>query len=170
MTRRRSSGPPRTGSTRTPRAMTAGTVVSPYPDATSCPAGSPPSEGHTGVHDRTNSHRATSKKGPLLMILIELIFDAPPDAHDNVAELARRTTAATHRENGCIFYRFTADLDHPSRFILTELWESEEHLKAHFAGQAFKNFWVELPPGGNFISSTAWEGPLTAYVPPSPAQ
>src|SRR6266568_9640014 len=75
---------------------------------------SPPSEDHTGVHDRTNSHRATSKKGPLLMILIELIFDAPPEAHDNVAELARRTTAATHRENGCILYRFTTDLDHPS--------------------------------------------------------
>ncbi len=104
------------------------------------------------------------------MILIELIFDAPPDAHDNVAELARRTTAATHRENGCILYRFTTDLDHPNRFILIELWESEEHLTAHFAGQAFKNFWAELPPGGNLISSTAWEGPLTAYVPPSPAQ
>ena len=45
------------------------------------------------------------------MILIELIFDAPPDAHDNVAELARRTTAATHRENGCILYRFAIDLE-----------------------------------------------------------
>jgi quinol monooxygenase YgiN len=104
------------------------------------------------------------------MILIELIFDAPTDAQDNVAELARRTTAATHRENGCILYRFTTDLDRPARFILTELWESEEHLKAHFAGDAFKNFWAQLPPGGTFVSTTAWEGPLAAYVPPSPAQ
>ncbi len=90
------------------------------------------------------------------MILIELIFDAPPDSYDNVAELARRTTAATNRENGCILYRFTTDLDHPSRFILTELWESEEHLKAHFAGQAFKNFWAELPP--EVTSSAAQHG------------
>ena len=104
------------------------------------------------------------------MILIELIFDAPPDAHDNVAELARRTTAATHRENGCILYRFTTDLDRQNRFILTELWESEEHLKAHFAGEAFKTFWAELPGGGSFVSSTAWEGPLARYVPPTPAQ
>ena len=104
------------------------------------------------------------------MILIELIFDAPPDAHDKVAELARRTTAATHPENGCILYRFTTDLDRPNRFILTELWESEEHLKAHFAGEAFKSFWAELPQGGSLVRSTAWEGPLAAYVPPRPAR
>lgn len=104
------------------------------------------------------------------MILIELIFDAPPDEQENVAELARRTTTATQGEKGCILYRFTTGLDHPNRFVLTELWESEEHLKAHFAGDAFKNFWAELPGGGSFISSTAWEGPLASYVPPSPAR
>ncbi len=104
------------------------------------------------------------------MVLIELIFDAPPGEHDNVSELARQTTAATHRENGCILYRFTTDLDRQNRFILTELWESEEHLKAHFAGEAFKNFWAEFPQGGRLVRSTAWEGPLAAYVPPSPAR
>ena len=102
------------------------------------------------------------------MILIELVFDAAPEERENVAGLARRTAAATHREKGCILYRFTTDIDHPARFVLIELWESEEHLRAHFAGEAFKNFWAELPAGGSFVSSTAWEGPLTAYVPPGP--
>ena len=92
------------------------------------------------------------------MILIELIFETAPVERENVAELARRTTAATQQENGCILYRFTTDLDRPDRFILTELWESEEHLKAHFVGEAFKTFWAELPGGGRFVSSTAWEG------------
>lgn len=104
------------------------------------------------------------------MILIELILDASPDEQENMAELARRTTAATQREKGCILYRFTTGLDHPNRFILTELWESEEHLKAHFGGGAFKSFWAELPPGGRLISSNAWEGQLVPYVPPSPAR
>jgi quinol monooxygenase YgiN len=103
------------------------------------------------------------------MILIEFIFDAPPGEQENVADLARRTTAATIQENGCILYRFTTDLDRQNRFVLTELWESEEHLKAHFAGEAFKNFWIELPAGGSFVGTTAWEGPLVPYVPPSPA-
>lgn len=104
------------------------------------------------------------------MILIELILEAAPGEQENITDLARRTTTATRLENGCILYRFTADLDHPGRFILTELWESEEHLKAHFAGTAFQTFWAELPSGTNFVSSTAWEGPLTSYRPPNPAQ
>lgn len=100
------------------------------------------------------------------MILIELIFDAAPDVQEEVAALARRTMAETHAEKGCILYRFTIDLDLPQRFILTELWESEEDLQAHFAGPAFKTFWAELPGGGSFVSSTAWQGPLVSYVPP----
>lgn len=101
------------------------------------------------------------------MIFIELIFDAAPDERENVTELARRTTAATQQEKGCILYRFTTGLDHPNRFILTELWDSEEDLKAHFAGDAFKAFWADLPGGGSFVSSNAWAGPLVSYVPPN---
>jgi quinol monooxygenase YgiN len=76
--------------------------------------------------------------------------------------------AATQRENGCIRYRFTTDLERPNRFVLTELWESEEHLRAHFIGETFKSFWAELPDGCSVISSTAWEGTLVSYVPPVP--
>jgi quinol monooxygenase YgiN len=104
------------------------------------------------------------------VILIELIFDALPGEREDVAALARRTMAATRQEPGCVIYRFTTDLSHPNRFILTELWESEEHLKAHFAGAAFKTFWSDLPRGGSFVSSTAWEGPLASYTPPGSAQ
>jgi quinol monooxygenase YgiN len=104
------------------------------------------------------------------VILIELIFDAAPDEREDVAALAHRTMAATQQEAGCVLYRFTTGLGLPNRFILTELWESEEHLKRHFAGNAFKTFWSELPRGGSFVSSTAWEGPLVSYVPPGPAQ
>jgi len=40
--------------------------------------------------------------------------------------------------------------------------------KAHIAGDAFKRFFAELPAGGNFVSSSAWEGPLAPYSPPYP--
>jgi quinol monooxygenase YgiN len=43
-----------------------------------------------------------------------------------VGKLARQTTAAIHREDDCILYRFTTELDRQNRFILTELWESED--------------------------------------------
>jgi quinol monooxygenase YgiN len=109
-------------------------------------------------------------RGSAAVIFIELIFDAAPGERQNVTELARRTTVATHQESGCILYRSTTDLDRPDRFVLTELWESEEHLKAHFAKEAFKDFWANLPEGGSFVSSSSWEGPLVPYSPPRPAQ
>jgi quinol monooxygenase YgiN len=104
------------------------------------------------------------------MILIELIFDAAPNEREEFVALARRTMAETHGEKGCILYQFTIDLDLPNRFILTELWENEEDLQAHFAGQTFKTFWAELPSGGSFVSSTAWQGPLVSYTPPGGMQ
>jgi quinol monooxygenase YgiN len=102
------------------------------------------------------------------MIFIELVFDVSTQARDDVVELARRTTAATHKEKGSILYRFSSDVERPNRFVLTELWESEDDLKTHFAGEAFKRFFVELPSGGSFVSSRAWEGPLAPYSPPNP--
>jgi quinol monooxygenase YgiN len=80
------------------------------------------------------------------MILIELMFDTAPEQRESAIALARRTMAATHQEEGCILYRFNTDLELPYRFILTELWESEESLKTHFQGEAFKAFWADLPP------------------------
>jgi quinol monooxygenase YgiN len=100
------------------------------------------------------------------MILIELIFDADPIVREDVAALARRTMAETKKEKGCILYRFTVDLDLPHRFILTELWESEEALNAHFIGKTFQTFWAELPNEVASVSVTGWQGPLNAYIPP----
>jgi quinol monooxygenase YgiN len=91
------------------------------------------------------------------MIFIEVVFDVATETRDDVVELVRRTTEASHHDAGCVIYRFGSDLEVPNRFVLTELWESEEDLKAHFA---------ELPDGGSFISSRAWEGPLNPYSPP----
>lgn len=102
------------------------------------------------------------------MIFIELVLEASAEARDGLADLARRTTAATHRESGCVLYRFSTDVEAPARFVLTELWEDEEALKAHFQGQAFKSFFAELPTGTSFVSSRAWEGPLDPYRPPDP--
>jgi quinol monooxygenase YgiN len=102
------------------------------------------------------------------MIFIEFVFDVLAETRDDVVELAHRTTAATQKEKGSVLYRFSTDVERPNRFVLTELWESEDDLKAHFAGDAFKRFFAELPPGGNFVSSRAWEGALAPYSPPDP--
>lgn len=101
------------------------------------------------------------------MIFIEAIFEASSDARNDFIGLMRGMMAASRREKGCVLYRFTADLEFPNRFILTELWENEEDLKAHFAGEAFKNFFAKLPGKGGAAGYTAWQGPLVSYAPPN---
>ena len=104
------------------------------------------------------------------MILIQMSFDAAPEARDEVIQLTRRVTDATLQEDGCVLYRFTTDLQLTNRFVLTELWESEDALMAHFEGEAFKAFWAELPPGGAPVDFTGWQGPLVPYQPPNVAE
>ena len=59
------------------------------------------------------------------MILTELVLDTAPDVREQMIALACQTTAATHREKGCVRYQFTTDIDLPNRFILTELWKAK---------------------------------------------
>ena len=102
------------------------------------------------------------------MIVIEAVFEASSNVRNDFIGLMHRTMAASRLEKGCVLYRFTADLEFPNHFILTELWENEEDLKAHFLGEPFKNFFVELPSKGRSISYVAWRGPLVSYVLPNP--
>src|SRR3954466_15204723 len=51
------------------------------------------------------------------VIFIELVFDASADAREEVVALARRTTAATREEEGCVLYRFSTDIERPDRFV-----------------------------------------------------
>ena len=46
----------------------------------------------------------------------------------------------TQKESGCRHYAFSADLSAPSRFQLSELWENEEALDAHFRSPHMATF------------------------------
>jgi quinol monooxygenase YgiN len=67
------------------------------------------------------------------LIFIEGTFEAFPDRRQDFVNLAVQTMAASQLEAGCSLYRYTADLEYPSHFTLTELWDTHEDLKAHHA-------------------------------------
>ena len=102
------------------------------------------------------------------MIIIEVVFDAAAGKREEFIGLMRRTMEATRREKGCVLYRFAADIETAGRFVLTEIWETEDALKAHFRCDAFKAFFEQLAGMGRFVDDTAWQGPLAPYVPPAP--
>lgn len=80
------------------------------------------------------------------MIFIEVVLKAPNEAvlHEMLPTI-REAMAATAAEDGCIVYRFTHDIDDPCLLHVTELWESEETLFTHFAGDALKIVMRVLP-------------------------
>src|ERR1700733_2596802 len=92
--------------------------------------------------------RSCSNERRRKLILIEGIFEALPDRREDFVKLALQTMAASQLEKGCSLYRFTADLQDPTHFTLTELWETDEDLKAHHTSDGYKRFFAELPQLG----------------------
>jgi quinol monooxygenase YgiN len=59
-------------------------------------------------------------------------FDIHPEDAAAAAELMRVMMEATMQEQGCHHYAYSRDLSTPTRFQLSELWEDEAALAAHF--------------------------------------
>ena len=58
--------------------------------------------------------------------------DIHPDDTLAAAELMREMMNETIKEQGCHHYAYSRDLATPNRFQLSELWESDQALAAHF--------------------------------------
>ena len=59
-------------------------------------------------------------------------FDIHPEDAVAAAELMQVMMNETSKEQGCHHYAYSRDLSTPNRFQLSELWEDEAALAAHF--------------------------------------
>jgi quinol monooxygenase YgiN len=62
-------------------------------------------------------------------------FDLHPEDAGAAAELMRVMMEATIKERGCRHYAYSRDLSVADRFQLSELWEDDEALAAHFRAE-----------------------------------
>ena len=62
-------------------------------------------------------------------------FDVHPEDEAAMAELMRVMMNETAKEPGCHHYTFARDLSVASRFQLSELWEGDAALAAHFRSE-----------------------------------
>lgn len=60
-------------------------------------------------------------------------FRFPPERLDQARDAMHRVIEATRAEAGCIQYNYGEDVLDPGLIRVSELWESREHLTAHFA-------------------------------------
>ena len=66
------------------------------------------------------------------LIVIVGQFDIHPQDASAAAELMTVMMNETIKEQGCRHYAYSRDLSTPNRFQLSELWEDEDALAAHF--------------------------------------
>ena len=60
-------------------------------------------------------------------------FRFPPETMPAAQAAMRKVIEATRAEAGCIQYNYGEDVLDPGLIRVSELWESREHLTAHFA-------------------------------------
>ena len=59
-------------------------------------------------------------------------FRIPPENLDAARPLMIAVMEASRTEDGCIEYNYAEDLAEPGLIRVSEVWESREHLAAHF--------------------------------------
>ena len=79
------------------------------------------------------------------MIVIAGTVKVRADRRAEAVEAALRVAAATQKEQGCLSYRFFADLADPNVFLIFEEWESDATLARHFETEHLKAFRAAMP-------------------------
>lgn len=79
------------------------------------------------------------------MIVISGTVAINPALREKAVEVVLAMSKASEAEDGCITYRFYADLEDPNLFRLFEVWEREDALAAHFETAHMATFRKELP-------------------------
>jgi quinol monooxygenase YgiN len=74
----------------------------------------------------------------MIVIAGHVVLD--PAQREQAEAAAREMMCETRKEEGCISYTFSADLEQAGRFRIFEEWESDAALAAHFASPHMARF------------------------------
>jgi quinol monooxygenase YgiN len=69
----------------------------------------------------------------MTVVIVQGVFSVDPNERDRFVAESIEAMRSSRQEEGCLEYVFAADpLDH-ERVVLSERWESMEHLQQHLA-------------------------------------
>ena len=78
-----------------------------------------------------------------MTILVVGTVRLPPENIDRARAAMETMVAASRAEDGCIEYNYAEDLLEPGLIRVSEVWESREHLAAHFKSAHMQRWIVE---------------------------
>jgi quinol monooxygenase YgiN len=79
------------------------------------------------------------------MIIVSGVVPIRPEMREAAVQAALEMARATAAEQGCLVYRFYADLEDPCLWRIYEEWETAEALAAHFETPHMALFRQQLP-------------------------
>jgi quinol monooxygenase YgiN len=71
----------------------------------------------------------------MAIVIVQGVFSLEPEERDRFVEASVEGMRVSRREDGCLEYVMAADPLDRERAILSERWESMEHLNRHLARQ-----------------------------------
>jgi quinol monooxygenase YgiN len=71
----------------------------------------------------------------MTMVIVQGVFSVDPAERDRFVEASTGSMRSSRLEAGCLEYVIAADPLDPARAVLSERWESMEHLQQHLDRQ-----------------------------------
>ncbi|HVA06272.1 MAG TPA: putative quinol monooxygenase [Acidimicrobiales bacterium] len=75
-------------------------------------------------------------------VIVQGVFTVEPNERDRFVEMSIESMRSSRQEDGCFEYVVAGDPLDPERVVLSERWESMDHLQQHLSQQR------SSPPGG----------------------
>jgi quinol monooxygenase YgiN len=80
------------------------------------------------------------------MIVVTGRVQIPEELREQFLAIATEMCSASRGDDGCIGYRFYADLEQPERYVFIEEWRDDETLQSHFMQPHTARFMGALVP------------------------
>ena len=91
------------------------------------------------------------------IVVVQGVFTLEPGDRDRFVEASIEGMRSSREEEGCLEYVMAADPLDPERAILSERWESMEHLNRHLARQSQAPSGVGNRPAPRSLEITLFE-------------
>src|ERR1700735_5550482 len=93
----------------------------------------------------------------MAIVIVQGEFAVDPKDRDRFVEASAEGMRSSRQEDGCLEYVIAADPLDPGRAILSERWESMEHLQQHLAQQRAAARSADSRPAPQSVEITLFE-------------
>jgi quinol monooxygenase YgiN len=113
--------------------------------------------GGRNTRRRARGERCIAYKRRMSEVIVQGVFSVDPNERDRFVEASVEAMRSSRQEQGCLEYVMAADPLDPERVVLSERWESMDHLQQHLARQKDAPRGSDARPAPRDVEITVFE-------------